>query len=120
MLPRSLLIPPGIPDFPTRLRWLPAGPRVLEGRAWSGWGSVEAVDVSTDGGDSWRPAELVRDVESPWAWVGWRFSWDAPAGEHVLVSRARDSAGNVQPAEPIWNVGGYTNNAVQRVPVTVV
>jgi DMSO/TMAO reductase YedYZ molybdopterin-dependent catalytic subunit len=120
MLPRSLLIPPRIPDFPTRLRWLPAGPRVLEGRAWSGWGAVEAVDVSTDGGDSWRPAELVRDVESPWAWVGWRFSWDAPAGEHVLVSRARDSAGNVQPAEPIWNVGGYTNNAVQRVPLTVV
>ncbi len=120
MLPRSLLIPPGIPDFPTRLRWLPAGPCVLEGRAWSGWGSVEVVEVSTDGGDGWRPAELVRDVESPWAWVGWRFSWDAPAGEHILVSRARDSAGNVQPAEPIWNVGGYTNNAVQRVPVTVV
>jgi hypothetical protein len=30
------------------------------------------------------------------------------------------NAGNVQPLEPVWNVGGYANNAVQRVPVTVV
>jgi DMSO/TMAO reductase YedYZ molybdopterin-dependent catalytic subunit len=120
MLPRSLLIPPGIPDYPTRLRWLHAGPCVLEGRAWSGSGAVEAVDVSTDGGEAWRPAELVRDVDSPWAWLRWRLSWDAEVGEHVLVSRARDSAGNAQPVEPIWNVGGYTNNAVQRVRVMVV
>jgi hypothetical protein len=35
------------------------------------------------------------------------------------VCRATDTAGNVQPLEPPWNVGGYANNAVQRVPVTV-
>ena len=37
MLPRALLIPPGVPEFPTRARTLPAGRHVLEGRAWSGW-----------------------------------------------------------------------------------
>jgi hypothetical protein len=38
----------------------------------------------------------------------------------VLCCRARDEAGNEQPLEPPWNVGGYANNAVQRVDVEVV
>jgi hypothetical protein len=37
-----------------------------------------------------------------------------------LCCRASDGAGNVQPIEPPWNLGGYINNEVQRVPVTVV
>jgi hypothetical protein len=41
-------------------------------------------------------------------------------GTYVLCCRARDEAGNEQPLEPPWNVGGYVNNAVQRVDVTVV
>ena len=49
------------------------------------------------------------------------FDWDAPApGEYELCCRARDDAGNEQPLEPPWNLGGYVNNAVQRVAVTVV
>jgi hypothetical protein len=40
-------------------------------------------------------------------------------GGHVLRCRARDEAGNEQPDEVAWNVGGYANNGVQRVPVTV-
>lgn len=41
------------------------------------------------------------------------------ARNHVLCSRARDEAGNEQPLEPAWNLGGYANNAVQTVRVTV-
>ena len=44
---------------------------------------------------------------------------DAAPGRHVLCARARDAAGNMQPDDPAWNVGGYANNAVQRVPVVV-
>jgi hypothetical protein len=40
-------------------------------------------------------------------------------GERELCCRARDSAGNEQPLDIPWNLGGYANNAVQRVPVTV-
>ena len=40
-------------------------------------------------------------------------------GRHVLSCRARDEAGNVQPPSREWNVGGYANNDVQRVVVTV-
>ena len=37
----------------------------------------------------------------------------------MLCCRARDEAGNEQPNEADWNVGGYANNGVQRVPLTV-
>ena len=40
-------------------------------------------------------------------------------GEHVLCCRATDETGDAQPLEPAWNLGGYENNAVQRVPVLV-
>ena len=38
MLPRALMVPPGFPEFETRSRIVPAGPCLLEGRAWSGSG----------------------------------------------------------------------------------
>ncbi len=120
MLPRALMVPPGTPDFPTRARTAAAGPHDLTGRAWSGWAPIEDVQVSADGGRTWASAKLERDVGSPWAWTRWSFSWDAPAGEHVLACRAIDAAGNEQPLEPTWNVGGYANNAAQRIAVTVV
>jgi sulfane dehydrogenase subunit SoxC len=120
ILPRALMIPPGLPEFPTRERMLAAGPCAIEGRAWSGWAPIAAVEVSTDDGASWTEAELDEAPVSRWAWRGWRYGWDATPGEHVLCCRARDEAGNEQPAEAPWNVGGYVNNAVQRVPVAVV
>ena len=49
-----------------------------------------------------------------------RFYEEVEPGDHVLCCRARDEAGNAQPDEADWNVGGYANNGVQRVPVRVV
>src|SRR5918995_1978191 len=62
MMPRSLTIPPGVPDFMTRERVLDAGPCVLEGRAWSGWGAIARVEVSVDGGERWEEAQLGEPV----------------------------------------------------------
>jgi sulfane dehydrogenase subunit SoxC len=119
MLPRSLLIPPGIPDFPDRGRFVEPGPIVLEGRAWSGRGPITRVEVSVDGGRTWDDAAL-DDPVGEFGWRRWTFSWDdAEPGEYELCSRATDGAGNVQPTDPGWNYGGYVNNAVQRVGVTV-
>jgi sulfane dehydrogenase subunit SoxC len=119
MLPRALMAPPGIPEFLTRERFVDQGECVLEGRAWSGRGRVAGVRVSWDGGLVWHEAELGEQA-SPTAWVGWRFVWspEAPGG-YELSCRARDDAGNEQPLEAPWNLGGYANNAVQRVTVTV-
>jgi sulfane dehydrogenase subunit SoxC len=118
IMPRALMAPPGIPDFMSRARFLEAGPCEVTGRAWSGWGAIEAVDVSTDGGATWEPASLGPEP-SPGAWRAWSFAWDAAPGEHELCCRARDAAGNAQPVDADWNVGGYANTSVQRVPVTV-
>jgi len=112
------MIPPGIPDFPERRRYVDAGPCELEGRAWSGWAPVTRVEVSVDGGETWEDAALDEPV-GDYGWRRWSHAWDAEAGEHELVSRATDGAGNSQPDEVAWNTGGYVNNAPQRVFVTV-
>ncbi len=118
MMPRALMIPPGFPDFFSRARTADAGSITLEGRAWSGWGSVTSVEVSVDGGASWEPARL-RDPAGPHAWRGWTHEWRAEPGEHELRVRASDAAGNVQPADPPWNEHGFSNNGAQRVVVRV-
>lgn len=118
MLPRSLMAPPGVPDFFDRSRRLEPGPCEIVGRAWSGWAPITGVEISTDGGTSWTDAEL--DADAPaFAWRGWRHTWDAGTGEHELLCRATDAAGNEQPLEAPWNLEGYCNNSVQRVRVSV-
>jgi DMSO/TMAO reductase YedYZ molybdopterin-dependent catalytic subunit len=116
--PRALMVPPGIPDFMTRERATHAGKVTVDGRAWSGHAPVAAVEVSTDDGVTWHDAQLGAEMLGPWAWRSWSYEWDAKPGRHVLACRARDEAGNAQPSEPRWNVGGYANNDVQRVIVT--
>jgi DMSO/TMAO reductase YedYZ molybdopterin-dependent catalytic subunit len=114
--PRALMIPPGLPEFPTRERSLAAGRVTIEGRAWSGWAPIQSVELGVDG--TWTQAE-VEPSSSRWAWQAWHAEWDAAPGEHVLSCRARDESGNEQPDEADWNVGGYANNGIQRVPLTV-
>lgn len=116
--PRGLLAPPGFPDFLTRTRVLRTGPVQLEGRAWSGWGSVTRVEVSTDDGASWAEAELGPE-QGAWAWRRFTHPWTATPGDHRLRVRAHDATGRVQGTEPAWNRGGFTNNADQAVPCVV-
>ena len=74
--------------------------------------------MSVDGGQSWEDAAL-DEPTGEFGWRRWTYGWDAEPGEYELCSRATDGAGNVQPTDPGWNYGGYVNNAVQRVAVTV-
>ena len=98
--PRALLVPPGFPDFMSRVRVVDAGPVVLRGRAWSGWGPVERVEVSTDDGATWAEADLESD-HGAYAWRGFRATWDAAPGRSSLRARATDATGRVQPTEPV-------------------
>lgn len=120
MMPRSLMIPPGIPDFMTRTRRLGRAGCMLQGRAWSGWAPVTEVAVSLDGGLTWKTAEIGEPV-SEHAWVPWRINWTDPVpGEYTLCTRATDAAGNVQPVAPDpGNPQGLANNQVQQVRVIV-
>jgi sulfane dehydrogenase subunit SoxC len=118
ILPRALMIPPGFPDFFSRTRFVDAGPVRLQGRAWSGWGTVARVEVSTDDGNTWADA-VVDGPVGEFAWCGWAFDWDAEPGEHELSCRATDARGNTQPLMAGWNYDGVCNNGVQRVRVAV-
>ncbi len=116
--PRALLVPPGFPDFMSRARVVDAGPVVLRGRAWSGWGAIERVEVSVDDGATWAEADLEND-HGVHAWRGFRATWNAEAGPAALRARATDATGRVQPTDPIWNRGGFTNNASLPIEVLV-
>lgn len=116
---RALMLPPGFTDFPARRRFVHAGHCELTGRAWSGWGHVVRVEVSVDGGGTWSDAELGPKPDSSSSWRSWSFGWNARPGEHELLVRATDEAGNVQPLDPSWNYGGFMNNMAQHVPVLV-
>jgi DMSO/TMAO reductase YedYZ molybdopterin-dependent catalytic subunit len=113
---RALMVPPGIPDFFSRRRFVDHGRVRLTGRAWSGAGPVERVEVGVDG--QWMAAELAPPV-GPFAWRGWSLDWDARPGEYELSVRAVDAVGGIQPLEQPWNYQGMGNNLVQRVAVTV-
>jgi sulfane dehydrogenase subunit SoxC len=113
---RALMTPPGISDFFSRRRFVDPGPITLSGRAWSGNGPVERVQVAVDG--HWAEATLEKPVGA-YAWSRWSFLWDAAPGEHELACRGTDVAGDVQPLEAPWNYQGMGNNVVQRVSVTV-
>jgi sulfite oxidase len=81
---------------------------------------VARVDVSPDGGRTWRQATLTAEL-GPWSWRRWRATLSLPPGPAEVIVRAWDSAGNVQPesAAQLWNPKGYANNSWARLRFTV-
>jgi sulfane dehydrogenase subunit SoxC len=68
----------------------------VNGIAWTGAGRISRVDVSTNGGQSWTPARLQEPV-LPKAHTRFRHLWHWTGGEAVIMSRAVDETGYVQP-----------------------
>lgn len=97
---------------------VPAGPRLLRGRSWSGQGAITKVEVSVDRGISWQPARL-REPNIPQAWVRWDLDWSPRPGSYNLRARATDDKGRAQPASVPFNDQGYLFGAVVGHPVTV-
>ena len=97
-----------------------AGPGFHEivGIAWSGRGKVRQVEVSVDGGKSWKDAELQEPVLSK-ALTAFRFPWRWEGGEAVIQSRCTDETGYLQPTrEELIAVrgmnSGYHYNGVKQ------
>jgi sulfane dehydrogenase subunit SoxC len=72
------------------------GPWEVRGIAWSGRGRITRVEVSADGGKTWGDARLVDPVLSM-AHTRFLFPWTWNGTDAVLVSRATDETGYVQP-----------------------
>jgi len=69
----------------------------ITGLAWSGGGAVSKVDISTDGGKTWKEAKLQAPV-LPKAHTRFTFDWAWDGGEATLLSRCTDELGEVQPS----------------------
>jgi DMSO/TMAO reductase YedYZ molybdopterin-dependent catalytic subunit len=114
MLVRSFLISP---DGSSKI---PAGLSVtLRGIAFSGYGRVNRVEISDDGGKTWTDASLGEDLGA-YSFRTWDYAWKAKApGRYSLAVRSTDEKGNTQPDEPVWNPGGYLWNRIERQELVV-
>jgi len=106
MTPKSWITAPG-GDGET----VKAGRSLVRGVAFGGIHAVKRVDVSIDGGKTWKQAALVGPDLGKYAWRQFALAVELPAGEHTLASRVEDSEGNVQVEERIENVRGYLNTS---------
>jgi DMSO/TMAO reductase YedYZ molybdopterin-dependent catalytic subunit len=111
---RSFLISPGgSSKIPARL------PVALRGIAFSGSGPVVKVEVSDNGGRSWREAKLGADLGA-YSFRTWEHRWvPARPGTYSVAVRATDAKGNVQPDEGVWNPGGYLWNKIEKQELVV-
>jgi sulfite oxidase len=99
---------------------IPAGPLTIRGWALAGDGrGIGRVDVSLDGGNTWRQADL-QAATSRWAWRLWSLTVEAQQGPMSLTARAWDDTGVTQPESPapLWNPRGYGNNAWAHINVS--
>lgn len=95
-----------------------AGKRTrLKGIAFDGGKGIKEVAVSTDGGKTWTPAKLGKDL-GKYSFREWKTAVMLPAGTHELKVRATNNAGQTQPMDPLWNPAGYLRNVVETVRVT--
>jgi DMSO/TMAO reductase YedYZ molybdopterin-dependent catalytic subunit len=90
----------------------------IHGAAWASDNEIVRVDVSTDGGSTWKEATLLGDSK-PNAWRFWEFNWKTPtaSGKQTIVARAVDSLGQTQPAHRDPDRGTYMINHL--LPITV-
>lgn len=87
-----------------------AGRVLIQGVAFGGARPVKSVEVSLDGGQSWRPAPFIGPDLGTHAWRPFVLAVELKPGSYSLASRATDVDGNVQPRERVDNERGYGHN----------
>jgi DMSO/TMAO reductase YedYZ molybdopterin-dependent catalytic subunit len=92
----------------------------VHGAAWTSDGEISKVELSTNGGSTWKEAKLLGDSK-PNAWRLWEYDWKTPAtaGKAVLIARATDSQGRTQPVERDPDRGTYMINHLLPINIEV-
>ncbi len=103
--------PKSVITYPSGGHKLPGrGTYQISGLAWSGGGAVRKVEVSTDGGQSWKEAEIRGSVHKM-AHTRFGLNWKWEGQECVLKSRCTDEVGQVQPTrEEVAKYLGHPDN----------
>lgn len=97
---------------------VPPGELALVGVAFSGEARIARVDITLDGGATWTAAALDAH-DSDYGFRVFRHRATVTPGTLVIGSRATDTAGATQPAQPVWNPAGYLHNAIDLARVEV-
>jgi len=97
---------------------LPLGkPAPVRGIAFGGDAGVAKVEVSLDGGKSWRATKLGKD-EGKYGFRRWETELALPsAGPHAILVRCTNGRGEAQPMETTWNPQGYMRFNVESLTV---
>jgi sulfite oxidase len=98
---------------------VPAGKVAVGGFAWAGENDITRVDVSIDNGATWQAARLSGE-QAKYSWRRFEYEFAAAKPESILIlSRATDSKGNIQPAVSQWNPSGYLWNQYDSVRIDI-
>ena len=81
---------------PSGMMRIRPGHNRITGLAWSGFGRIMRVEVSTDGARTWRDAAIAGPA-LPKAQARFQADWAWDGSPTRIVSRATDEAGNLQP-----------------------
>ncbi len=92
----------------------------LMGVAYSGGYSINQVLVSIDGGRSWVEASLGKDL-GKYSWIQWFYEFTPrKKGDYKILVQAKNSIGESQPFNQLWNPSGYFYNVVQTITVKAI
>ena len=91
----------------------------VRGIAFGGDAGVSRVELSADGGRNWLATALGSD-EGTYSFRQWSaLIPPPPSGSLTLQVRCANTKGEVQPAEPNWNGGGFMRNVIESVQLKV-
>lgn len=89
----------------------------LKGIAFDGGYGIIEVQLSSDGGATWRRVQLGSDL-GRYSFREWSATWTPPGpGQHRLMVRAFNAIGESQSTQPLWNPAGYLRNVIEHVDV---
>ncbi|MEO6726249.1 MAG: sulfite oxidase [Blastocatellia bacterium] len=119
MVPLTGLVVKSFINAPAEGANFKPGPIRVAGFAWAGESFITKVDVSMDNGSTWMPAKLGKERER-YAWQSFEHEFNiTKPGSYLLMARATDDKGKVQPVAPQWNPSGYLWNVIDKVRVNV-
>jgi DMSO/TMAO reductase YedYZ molybdopterin-dependent catalytic subunit len=92
----------------------------LSGWAWDNGAGIDKVEISQDGGRSWRTATLGRDL-GRFAWRGFNFPLDTTQSGPMTVSVRATSRNGIRQTDKLTpNSSGYHHNTIQVLQLEVI